>query len=150
MRRRTLALAICWFILFVCYHTNTQNSSNVGSNVYTSFTLAALIEIPATILVYFSLDRLGRRWPMALSMGAAGAAGLSALALSDKRLGDNCFLILTLVMRVSLATEYNILMQYSTEVFPTVLRGRALALLRVVGTLGLYVSPSIVYLVSDH
>ena len=149
MRRRMLILAVCWFILFVCYHTNTQNSSNVGTDVYTSFTFGAMMEIPATLFVYLALDRLGRRWPMCLSMTTSGLAGLSALALSANQLADNYFLIVTLVMRMSLATEFNILMQYSTEVFPTVLRGRALALLRVVGTFGLYVSPSIVYLVNE-
>lgn len=39
-------------------------------------------------------------------------------------------------------------MQYSAELLPTVLRGRGLAFLRFMGTLGLYLSPSIVYLVS--
>ena len=148
MRVRTIILSICWFILFTCYHTNTQNSSNLGSDIYSSFTFGALMEIPATVFVYLALDRLGRRWPMSLSMVICGAAGLSPLFMNWDQMSTNEFLAATLIMRVCLATEYNIIIQYSTEVYPTVLRGRSLAFLRFMGTLGLYLSPSIVYLVS--
>lgn len=55
-------------------------------------------------------------------------------------------LVLSLLMRVCLTAEYDTIMQYSAEVYPTVLRGRGLAFLRFAGTLSLYVSPSIVYL----
>lgn len=58
------------------------------------------------------------------------------------------YLSFALIQRVTLATIYNIIMQYSAELLPTVLRGRGLAFLRFMGTLGLYLSPSIVYLVS--
>ncbi|KAH7944724.1 hypothetical protein HPB51_028561 [Rhipicephalus microplus] len=55
-------------------------------------------------------------------------------------------LVLSLLMRVCLTAEYDTIMQYSAEVYPTVLKGRGLALLRFAGTLSLYVSPPIVYL----
>jgi MFS family permease len=150
LRKRSLVLAICWFFLFTCYHTNTQNTSNLGKDIYTSFTYGALVEIPATLIVFLSLDRIGRRWPMSFSMIIAGTAGLLTLLIKTEKSSATLFLISALIMRVSLATEYNIIIQYSTEVFPTVLRGRSLAFLRFMGTLGLYLSPSIVYLVSSN
>ncbi|XP_054712803.1 carcinine transporter-like [Uloborus diversus] len=56
------------------------------------------------------------------------------------------YLGLALIQRVTLTIVYNVIMQYSAELLPTVLRGRGLAFLRLMGTLGLYLSPSIVYL----
>jgi hypothetical protein len=150
LRKRSLVLAICWFFLFTCYHTNTQNTSNLGADIYTSFTYGALVEIPAILFVFLLLDRIGRRWPMSFSMIIAGTAGLLTLLVKTGKSSATFFLIAALIMRVSLATEYNVIVQYSTEVFPTVLRGRSLAFLRFMGTLGLYLSPSIVYLVSSN
>ena len=144
MRKRTIILAFCWFFLFISYHTNTQNSTNLGSDIYYSFSFGALVEIPAILFVFLTLDRFGRKLPMSLSMLLSAVVGFSSLLLNANQLSANYYLISSLIMRVCLATEYNIIVQYSTEVYPTVLRGHALAFLRFIGTLGLYISPSIV------
>lgn len=144
LRRTTLVLALTWFIVYCCYHTNTQNASNLGTNIYDSFTYSALVEIPALFIILFGIDWLGRRWPVVFSALAACLAGLVIMILP--RDATNTYLSFALIQRVTLATIYNIIMQYSAELLPTVVRGRGLAFLRFMGTLGLYLSPSIVYL----
>lgn len=144
LRRNSLVLAVTWFIVYCCYHTNTQNASNLGTNIYDSFTYSALVEIPALIIILFGIDWLGRRWPIVFSSLIAGLAGIIIIILPKD--ATKTYLSFALIQRVTLATIYNIIMQYSAELLPTVLRGRGLAFLRFMGTLGLYLSPSIVYL----
>ncbi|GBM98793.1 Carcinine transporter [Araneus ventricosus] len=144
LRLTSIVLAITWFVVYCCYHTNTQNASNLGTNVYDSFTYSSLVEIPALFVILFGIDWLGRRWPVAFSSLAAGIAGLVILIIP--RDAVKAHLGLALIQRVTITIVYNVIMQYSAELLPTVLRGRGLAFLRLMGTLGLYLSPSIVYL----
>lgn len=144
IRKTFIVLAITWFIVYCCYHTNTQNASNLGTSTYDSFTYSALVEIPALIIILFGIDWLGRRWPVVFSALAASVAGFVIMILPKD--ATNTYLSFALIQRVTLATIYNIIMQYSAELLPTVVRGRGLAFLRFMGTLGLYLSPSIVYL----
>ncbi|KAG8182445.1 hypothetical protein JTE90_012459 [Oedothorax gibbosus] len=144
LRFTNLILAVTWFVVYCCYHTNTQNASNLGTNVYDSFTYSSLVEIPALFVILFGVDWLGRRWPVVVSSFAAGIAGLVILIIPIDAI--KTYLGLALIQRVTITIVYNVIMQYSAELLPTVLRGRGLAFLRLMGTLGLYLSPSIVYL----
>lgn len=144
LRRHSLIMALVWFVTYCCYHTNTQNTSNLGTDIYQSFTYGALVEIPAMLLLFFGIDWLGRRWPMVITTSAAGLCGLLIICIPEG--SPQVFLGLALIMRVTLTTEYTIIIQYAAEIYPTVLRGRGLAFLRAMGTFGLYLSPTIVYL----
>lgn len=144
IRKHSLLMLCAWFITYCCYHTNVYNTSFLGTNVYLSYTLGSLVELPGMLLVLFGLDTLGRRWPMIIVTGVAGVVGIFSILFRNGSAAS--VLVLSLLMRVCLTAEYDTIMQYSAEVYPTVLRGRGLAFLRFAGTLSLYVSPSIVYL----
>lgn len=133
-----------WFSIYSCYHTNTQNASNLGTNIYESFTFGALVEIPSLLIVLFGIDRVGRRWPIVVMSVLAGIAGIITFSIPAGN--SNAILALALIQRICITANYNIIIQYSAELYPTVLRGRGLAFLRLMGTLGLFLSPSIVYL----
>lgn len=144
IRKHSLLMLCAWFVTYCCYHTNVYNTSFLGTDVYLSYTLSSLVELPGMLLVLFGLDTLGRRWPMIIVTGFAGIVGIVSILFRN---GSHVsVLVLSLLMRVCLTAEYDTIMQYSAEVYPTVLRGRGLAFLRFAGTLSLYVSPSIVYL----
>ncbi|XP_067143130.1 beta-alanine transporter-like isoform X2 [Centruroides vittatus] len=116
LRKNSLLQAIMWFSIYSCYHTNTQNASNLGTDIYESFTFGALVEIPSMLIVLFGIDKIGRRWPIIIMSILAGIAGIITFTIP------------------------------AAELCPTVLRGRGLAFLRLMGTLGLFLSPSVVYL----
>ena len=57
-------------------------------------------------------------------------------------------LIVALVGRMFVTAAYYITLQYGPEVFPTVVRGRGVAVSETLGGVAIFVSPLIVYLVS--
>lgn len=144
LRTRTIFLAIVWLVTLCCYHTNIYSTSNLGTDLYSSFTYGALVEFPSILIVLIGMDRVGRRALMVFSTGFAGLTGVSTLFMAY--FDEPHYLAINLIMRVCLATQYNVIMQYSAEVFPTGLRGRAIAFLRTCGTFGLLLSPSVAYL----
>ena len=46
--------------------------TNLSSSFYISFTIAALTELPADLMVLFGLDRVGRRWSVTLALFFSG------------------------------------------------------------------------------
>ena len=68
--------------------------------------------------------------------------GLICHDLSSVRLGSG------LMGRMTIAAAYFVCLQYASELIPTVLRGRGVALCEVAGGVAIILSPGIVYLVS--
>jgi OCT family organic cation transporter-like MFS transporter 4/5 len=52
-------------------------SVSVGDNKFTSFILVALIELPAYVVFYFAMDRLGRRTTLCASLILSGISCIS-------------------------------------------------------------------------
>jgi OCT family organic cation transporter-like MFS transporter 4/5 len=53
------------------------SSISVGGNQFTNFILVALIELPAYVVFYFAMDRLGRRNTLCFSLILSGASCIS-------------------------------------------------------------------------
>ena len=61
---------------FMCYYGHVQNTSNLGEgNVYKSYFLGALVEIPCWSIPVI-IAKLGRRWPLLLLFATSGLAGV--------------------------------------------------------------------------
>ena len=54
-----------------------------GSNIYLDFFYSALVEFPAAFLIILTIDRIGRRYPWAVSNMVAGAACLVSVFIPE-------------------------------------------------------------------
>ena len=61
---RIVNCALCWFSNVLVYHGLNLNSQLLGGNKYDSFIYLALVEIPAYMILYFTINRLGRRFSL--------------------------------------------------------------------------------------
>ena len=52
--------------------------------------------------------------------------------------------------RLCVCGAYYIALQYASELMPTIMRGTGVAICEIMGGIGLFVSPQIVYLVWSH
>ena len=123
---------------FMGYYGQTQNMANLSpDNIFVSYFLAALVEIPCWSvpfvigLIWFSFHqlqetffpgRLGCRWPLLVFFLISGTCGVVYGALPE----DNATLQLSvgLMGKMAVTGAYYICQQYSSEVFPTVVRGQ--------------------------
>ncbi|XP_018495395.1 solute carrier family 22 member 2 [Galendromus occidentalis] len=150
IRKHTILVAASWFLTYLIYHSVIFSTSFIGTDIYLSYTCGAAVELLALIFVMFSLDTVGRKWPMLISTTTTAFTGLCGVLLIDSSPDRDAGyaktrLALLLLMRVAITTHYDIMLQYGAEVYPTILRGRGLAVLRFAGTLSLYISPTLVY-----
>jgi hypothetical protein len=132
---------------FMCYYGHVQNTSNLGDNPYMSYFLGALVEVPVWSISII-INKLGRRWPLLFLFTTSGICGMAyGFVPEDWHLVS---LTVALVGRMTVTAAYFICLQYSSEIFPTVIRGQGIALCEIVGGVAIFLSPSVVYLVSPH
>lgn len=76
-------LIIIRFANNTTYYGLSWNTSHLGGNDYVNFAVAGLVEIPGTILVYFTLDRWGRRIVLCGSLILSGISLLLITIVPD-------------------------------------------------------------------
>ncbi|XP_074646513.1 organic cation transporter protein-like isoform X2 [Tubulanus polymorphus] len=127
LRRITFILFALWFVNNLVYYGLSLSAAELAGDRFLNFFLMALVEIPATICCMFVLEsRAGRR--IALSSFHI-LAGISLILLvcvppvtaSGKNL-MSLSVFLTLVGKFSIAASYNVVIQYSLELYPTSIR----------------------------
>jgi len=129
---------------FMCYYGHVQNTSNLGEgNVYKSYFLGALVEIPCWSIPII-IAKLGRRWPLLFLFATSGLAGVVYGFIPVE--WQMTSLSVGLIGRMTVNGAYFICLQYGSEIFPTVIRGQGIALCEIVGGIAIFLSPTVVYL----
>ena len=110
---------------FMGYYGQTQNMANLSpDNIFVSYFLAALVEIPCWA-VPFAISRLGCRWPLLAFFLVSGFCGVVYGALPPDN--ETLQLSVGLMGKMTVTGAYYICQQYSSEVFPTVVRGQGVS-----------------------
>lgn len=143
LRKNILLVLLVWMMGCMCYYGHCQNTAHLGSNIFTSYLLGAVVEIPSWCVPWL-IHRFGRRRPLTSAFLLSGLAGfVYAFVPADM---EWLILTLALVGRATITGAYYITLQYGPEVFPTVVRGQGVALSETLGGVAIFLSPSIVYL----
>lgn len=72
MRLKTCLITLNWCASEMVYVGLSYYGPTVGNNRYMSFFLSSIVEIPSYIVCWMIMDRIGRRWPLCLSMVISG------------------------------------------------------------------------------
>lgn len=134
LRRMTLLTYATWFFVSLCYNGCTLELGRLGLNIYTTYSIAMAFELPVNIICIISLDVVGRRWPNVAFLLAGGASCIT-MALT-RNASETWTLAMAALCLSAFAGCYMITYQLGSEIFPTVIRGRAVQLQRLVGELG--------------
>ncbi|KAL7637532.1 UNVERIFIED_CONTAM: hypothetical protein RMT77_012260 [Armadillidium vulgare] len=147
LRRNIMVVLLIWMIGCLCYYGHCQNTSNIGSDIFKNFILGATLEIPAWS-VPFLIEKFGRKRPLSLFFLLSGLSGGICVFLPT--VYATTILIFALFGRLFITGAYYISLQYCPEIFPTVIRGRGVAMAETFGGIAIFVSPIIVYLIEYH
>ncbi|XP_071534074.1 solute carrier family 22 member 3-like [Panulirus ornatus] len=82
LRKRFILLCVMWSVSNLAYDAHLRNTENTGYNVFLSFTIASVMELPATVMAIICTEWLGRRHTTVWSIVLTGMIGLPVTALS--------------------------------------------------------------------
>lgn len=122
MRKNTLCLFIIWFSVYLVYYGLVLNVGNLGGDLYVNSALSGLVEIPALAASVVFLVRMGRRWPLCLTLAIGGVACLATLTIGHE--SDYQWIATTLAMigKFSVSASNAVMPVFTAELYPTVIR----------------------------
>ncbi|GMS95886.1 hypothetical protein PENTCL1PPCAC_18061, partial [Pristionchus entomophagus] len=135
LRKRSLVVFYLWPVVSMVYYGLSMKSDILGGDMYVNFIVGGLIEMPALFLVYLFIDRIGRRYVLAIGYGLAGVCLLSNLLISPTT-PRWISLVQLLVSRGSITATYAGIYMFSPELFPTVVRNSAMGVCSTVARVG--------------
>ncbi|GAB0089509.1 organic cation transporter protein [Sergentomyia squamirostris] len=136
---RLAICSFCWITNTFVYYGLVINSASFGDNIYTSFILGCLIEIPSFVCSYLVLDRIGRRWTLCSSLLISGFACMCIVFVGNDL--NVLRLALFLIGRFGITISFTSIYLYTTEIFPTELRSSLLSFCSTVGRIGAAIAP---------
>uniref|UniRef100_A0A6P7FGR1 Solute carrier family 22 member 1-like n=1 Tax=Diabrotica virgifera virgifera TaxID=50390 RepID=A0A6P7FGR1_DIAVI len=144
-----LRFVICcfiWVTVNFIYYGLTLNSVDLTDDIYLSFIVSCLIEIPGYIIYYVVNEKIGRRLLTSVTFILAGLACLAVGFIPQ----DIQWLRLSLYLvgKCSSTVTYTVIFIYTTEMFPTTCRHSMLSICGMMGRLGSLIAPQIPLMVS--
>ncbi|WCJ28627.1 organic cation/carnitine transporter 3 [Euphorbia peplus] len=137
--RRLAAVMIIGFGTGVVYYGMPLGLGNSSFNLYLSTTLNALSELPASLITFILISRLNRRTSVLIF--STTSAICSVLIAILGKLSTNLEIGLEMVSFFSACSLFDILLIFTTELFPTCVRNSALSMVRQAIVLGGAFSP---------
>uniref|UniRef100_A0A3B4AF69 Major facilitator superfamily (MFS) profile domain-containing protein n=1 Tax=Periophthalmus magnuspinnatus TaxID=409849 RepID=A0A3B4AF69_9GOBI len=142
LRRIALFTGIVWFGLACSYYGISLNIEGFGVNLHLTQFIYSAIEVPSKLLVFFTVNRVGRRFCQSGTLTMTGLCifinmfipkGLvrTALGALGKMFSEGAFTCVYL---------------FTTELYPTVVRSNGLGYSSFMARIGVSVSPMILLL----
>ncbi|KAJ9582503.1 hypothetical protein L9F63_003196 [Diploptera punctata] len=123
MRKNSLVLYIIWFSVYLVYYGLVLNLGNIGGDIYLNTVLSGVVEIPAIAISILFLLKMGRRWPLCLTLVGSGIACLLTLIIDPGNLELEWVTITFAMMgKFSVSSSNAVMPVFTAELFPTVVR----------------------------
>ncbi|NXO07159.1 S22A2 protein, partial [Oriolus oriolus] len=143
IRKNTLILMYNWFTSSVVYQGLIMHMGMAAENMYLDFLYSALVEFPAAFIIIITIDRVGRRYPWAVSNLVAGAACLATALIPE----DIHWLrvITACIGRMGITMAFEMVCFVNTELYPTYIRNLGVMVCSSLCDIGGVIVPFIVY-----
>lgn len=139
LRRKTLLIFFDWFVNSGVYYGLSWNTNNLGGNQLLNFVISGAVEIPAYILLLFTLNKYGRRTILCSTMLVAGVSLLLTIIVPQSM---NWLLIAcAMIGKMAITSSYGTIYIFTAEQFPTVVRNVGLGASSMVARVGGILAP---------
>ena len=154
-RKRVLQLGLIWFMTYICSNTavsfwKDHAVTDLGwtdADVGVALTIAALVSMPMVFMAGKLLDVIGRRRGAAVIFIATSLGVFVAYTASDKWVLTGAMIVAVF----GVSSVLPVLNAFTTELFPTDLRGDAFAWSNnLLGRIGYVISPMLIGVVAEQ
>ncbi|XP_062375149.1 solute carrier family 22 member 7 [Sardina pilchardus] len=144
MRKLALCTGLTWYGVASTFYGISFNITGFGVNIYLTQFIYAVIEFPAKVVVFYLLDKIGRR---KTECGALFLAGLClAITTAIPREQQTVRTVVAVLGKGCSAASFATLVLYSSELYPTVIRQNGMGYNSFMGRVGVAVAPLILLL----
>lgn len=148
----SLVMFYAWFVNSMVYYGLSLSSSFLVGDKYLNFFLLGLVEIPAYIVITFTMIYWGRRPTMVLFLSIASVfcfvtAFLPAQTESGQKL-SGAIIGCAMIGKLGITASFGAAFLYGTEIFPTSIRNVGFGLASFSGRVGGIIAP-LLFILAD-
>lgn len=136
---RSLNLFYNWAANAFVYYGLSVNSTSLGGNKYLNFALVCLIEIPGYTLAWVAMNRFGRRKSLAGSLLLCSVTCVAAVFVPQDV--NWAVVLLFLIGKMGITSSFGVIVVYTAELYPTVMRSIGVGTSSTVARIGAMVAP---------
>lgn len=136
---RLITFCFCWFSINFVYYGLNVHSVAIGGSKYVNFTILNLAEIPAVIMTYVLMTRMGRKTLLIGSVLFCSVACVVSEIIPDDYLHFRLSMLVLGKFGVTIA--FTILYMFTSEIFPTGIRQSCLNVCQTLGRCGSILAP---------
>ncbi|XP_042109627.1 solute carrier family 22 member 1 isoform X2 [Ovis aries] len=143
LRKYTFILMYLWFTSSVVYQGLIMHVGATGGNLYLDFLYSALVEFPAAFIILVTIDRFGRRYPLATFNLVTGLACFLMIFIPH----DLPWLNITIacVGRMGITIGFQMVCLVNAELFPTFIRNLGMMVCSSLCDVGGILTPFLVF-----
>ncbi|CAI5443574.1 unnamed protein product [Caenorhabditis angaria] len=149
MRKRTLANFLMWPVVTMMYYGLSMKSDVGGGSLFITFITSSLVEIPASLIVFVLIDRIGRRRLFSASIFLAGLLLMSNW-LAQEYIPHFLAVSFILTAKACVTTAYTVMYTYTSELFPTVIRNTAIGCCSTIARFGAILASFIAFFLVER
>ncbi|KAM9825272.1 solute carrier family 22 member 7-like isoform 5-T5 [Syngnathus typhle] len=144
LRRLTLIAGSVWFGVASSYYGITLNVSGFGVNIFLTQLIYGAIEIPAKLVCFFSINKIGRKLIVSGGLLLTGLCLICVIFIpSDMAV---CRTAVGTLGKFFSEAAFTVLCLYTTELYPTVVRQIGYSCCSIICRLGVALSPLVALL----
>ncbi|XP_039267321.2 solute carrier family 22 member 21-like [Styela clava] len=143
IRTRTFALSFIWLTVALTYYCISLGTSNLGGNKFINCFVAAGIEIPSYVLIYFSMEKFGRRSTLAFYLVLTGISCITASLLL--KVDEILMTVCAMFGKLCISGVFSVVYIYAAELYPTQMRNMGMGICFTFGRIGTISAPYMVF-----
>jgi len=151
-RTRLVTLNLCfnWFVESLVYYGVALNAGSLPGDLYVNNVLNGCVEIAGYIIIFLTMNRLGRRVLLSGSLFIAGLGLLISLIVLEFANGDqglvNISKVFAFIGKGGISASFTIVYNVSGELYPTPTRSIALGTASMASRIGGILAPYVILL----
>jgi len=141
---RSLIQGYAWIVNGLVFYGVSFAADDLGGSMYRDYILVSVVDFPAAFFAIYLCNKIGRKKSTVIPMMISGLACIAVSIISPKTTTKGVLVFrvfLGLVGKFCITVAFDAIYTWSTELYPTIIRGAGMGYLQIASRFGSALAP---------